>query len=156
MFKKVFNVLGINSPSENRQVEYKVMSQDAFINMIDLHEKWLRGEPGGRAANFNNRWLERIDIADADLRGVSFNTAILENCTIINCRMHNCDFRGAVVRNCNFAHSELQSSEFYRAEVEGTTFAYAMMRNVTFVRSAIRQCNFLHVVGQPKFNQCSR
>lgn len=156
MFKNIFNVLGINSPSEGHQVEYLVVTQDEFIDMIHSHEKWLRGEVGGRAANFNNRWLTGLDIADADLRGVSFNTAILEDCIFMNCRMHNADFRGAAVRHCNFAHSELQNSEFYRAEVEGTTFAYATMHGVTFVRSAIRQCNFLHVIGKPKFTQCSR
>ena len=50
----------------------KEMTQCDLNTIIQLHEKWLRGEPGGKKAN-----LRYADLSYADLRGANLRYADL-------------------------------------------------------------------------------
>lgn len=48
--------------------EQNEMTQCDLNTIIQLHEKWLRREPGGKKANLSSADLSGADLSDADLR----------------------------------------------------------------------------------------
>ena len=53
------------------------MTQCDLNTIIQLHEKWLRGEPGGKKANLRYADLSYADLRSADLSGADLRGANL-------------------------------------------------------------------------------
>ena len=51
--------------------EQNEMTQCDLNTIIQLHEKWLRREPGGKKANLSSADLRGADLRYADLRGAN-------------------------------------------------------------------------------------
>lgn len=59
------------------------MTQDELIQIINMHKKWLNGEPGGERADLEGANLEDTDLRGmnlrhTDLRGADLKGAILD------------------------------------------------------------------------------
>ena len=76
------------------------MKRELIQKMLELHEKWLRGEADGQRANF-----ERADFQGTDFRGTDFQGA---NCRGANFREAN--FQGANFEGANFQGADLDFS----------------------------------------------
>ncbi|HCG6308061.1 MULTISPECIES: pentapeptide repeat-containing protein [unclassified Vibrio] len=66
--------------------------------------------------------LERLDLADLDLRGVNFCGSVIKNC----------DFSGADLSNASFEYTEIKDCDFI-----GALFVETFMYSATF-----KQCDF--------------
>ena len=57
--------------------EQNEMTQCDLNTIIQLHEKWLRREPGGKKANLSSADLRGADLSGADLSGADLSHADL-------------------------------------------------------------------------------
>ncbi len=57
--------------------EQNEMTQCDLNTIIQLHEKWLRREPGGKKANLSSADLSGADLSDADLSDADLSHADL-------------------------------------------------------------------------------
>lgn len=55
--------------------EQNEMTQCDLNTIIQLHEKWLRREPGGKKANLSSADLRGADLSDADLSDADLSGA---------------------------------------------------------------------------------
>ena len=72
--------------------EQNEMTQCDLNTIIQLHEKWLRREPGGKKAN-----LSSADLRGADLSGADLSHADLRYADLSHADLRYADLRGANV-----------------------------------------------------------
>lgn len=89
--------------------------------VLEAHEKWLKGTPGGSQANFAGKKLSGADLSGRDLSGAILCYA---------------DFSGA-----NFTGAKLSGTNFAWTDLSGANFSGAVFNGAT--------C-FEHVVLSPK------
>ena len=70
--------------------ENKTMTQEELNVILEKHQKWLQGEPGGERAN-----LQRANLQEADLQWANLQRADLRGA----------DLRGANLRGADFDYS---------------------------------------------------
>ena len=73
----------------------KEMTQCDLNTIIQRHEKWLKGEPGGEIADLRNAVLRGADLRGADLRDADLRGADLSDA----------DLRGADLRGADVDYS---------------------------------------------------
>ena len=62
--------------------EQNEMTQCDLNTIIQLHEKWLRREPGGKKANLSSADLRGADLSDADLSHADLRYADLRGANV--------------------------------------------------------------------------
>ena len=77
--------------------EQNEMTQCDLNTIIQLHEKWLRREPGGKKANLSSADLSGADLSDADLRYAALSGADLSGADLSHADLRYADLRGANV-----------------------------------------------------------
>ena len=77
--------------------EQNEMTQCDLNTIIQLHEKWLRREPGGKKANLSSADLSGADLSDADLRYADLRGADLSGADLSHADLRYADLRGANV-----------------------------------------------------------
>ena len=73
------------------------MTQEELNVILEKHQKWLQGEPGG----------ERADLQMANLRGVDLQEANLQRADLREANLQRADLRGA-----NLQRANLQMADF--------------------------------------------
>ena len=69
------------------------MTQDDLNKILELHKKWLNGDPDGKRA-----YLRGCDLRGNDLRG----------CNLRGCDLSGCDLRGCDLSGCDGLISPIQ------------------------------------------------
>ena len=75
----------------------KEMTQCDLNTIIQLHEKWLRREPGGKKANLSSADLRGADLHGADLSDADLSGADLSGADLSHADLRYADLRGANV-----------------------------------------------------------
>ena len=88
------------------------MTQCDLNTIIQLHEKWLRGEPGGKKAN-----LRYADLSYADLRGANLRYADLHNADLRYANLSYADLRGADLRSADLSGADLRGANLRYADL---------------------------------------
>ena len=84
------------------------MNQDELNRILELHEKWIKGEDGGVKAD-----LRGADLMGANLRGVNLRGA---------------DLRHADLSDANLRYADLSGADFSDADVSGSDLSAADLR----------------------------
>lgn len=79
------------------------MTQCDLNTIIQLHEKWLRGEPGGKKAD-----LSYADLSYADLRSANLRYADLHGADLSYADLRGADLSGADLRGANLRYADLR------------------------------------------------
>mgnify|MGYP002604171700 CR=1 FL=1 len=77
--------------------EQNEMTQCDLNTIIQLHEKWLRREPGGKKANLSSADLRGADLSGADLNHADLRYADLSGADLSHADLRYADLRGANV-----------------------------------------------------------
>ena len=77
--------------------EQNEMTQCDLNTIIQLHEKWLRREPGGKKANLSGANLSSGDLRGADLSDADLSGADLSGADLSHADLRYADLRGANV-----------------------------------------------------------
>ena len=79
------------------------MTQCDLNTIIQLHEKWLRGELGGKKAD-----LSYADLRYADLRSANLRYADLHGADLSYADLRGADLSGADLRGANLSYADLR------------------------------------------------
>ena len=121
---------------------------DTLFDVIDRHELWIKGRPGGERAVFIG-----MDLSHAVFRGHNLSQAVfcdsdlrsakLLDCCCIYAYFRNARLSGADIVNCNFACADLTSATFGGgALIAASDFELAIARNANFLNTCIYRSDF--------------
>ena len=117
----------------------KEMTQCDLNTIIQLHEKWLNGEPEGKKADLSNTNLSNTNLNDAnlrsaDLRGAILHGANLNGANLNDANLSDADLSGADLSGADLSHADLSGADLSGADLSHADLRYADLRgaNVDF------------------------
>ena len=81
------------------------MTQCDLNTIIQLHEKWLNGEPEGKKADLRN-----TDLSNTNLSGAILRDAILRDAILRGADLSYADLRGAILRGADLSYADLRGA----------------------------------------------
>ena len=93
--------------------EQNEMTQCDLNTIIQLHEKWLNGEPEGKKADLSNTNLSNTNLSNTNLHGANLHGADL----------HGADLHGAILSGAN-----LNDADLHGAILSGANLNDAILR----------------------------
>ena len=73
-----------------------VMGKENIVRTLELHQKWLAGEPDGVRANLRGANLRGADLSGADLREADLSEADLSGADLSGADLRGANLRGAL------------------------------------------------------------
>lgn len=73
----------------------KRMTPEALSEALELHDKWMRGEDGGKRADFSGADLSGAYLYGADLSRANLSRANLSSADLSRANLSRADFSGA-------------------------------------------------------------
>ena len=114
------------------------MTQCDLNTIIQRHEKWLKGEPGGEIADLRNAVLRGADLSDANLRNAvlrgadlidaDLRGADLRGADLSDADLRGADLRGAVLRGADLRNAVLRGADLSDANLHGADLRNAVLR----------------------------
>ena len=108
------------------------MNSVELKTILDLHEKWLNGEPDGKKADL--RWadlrlanLSGADLHGADLTGANLRSANLRWTDLSEACLCDADFWGADIYRTNLIKADLNGANLRFADMYGADLNYACL-----------------------------
>ena len=93
--------------------------------ILDLHEKWLNGVPGGERANLRCADLRGADLSDANLRCADLSDANLSDANLRGADLRGADLRGADLRCADLRGADLSDANLRGADLRGADLSDA-------------------------------
>ena len=93
------------------------MTSEEIKEVLDLHEKWLNDEEGGKRAD-----LRRADLRGADLLGADLLGADLFGADLLGADLLGADLLGADLRLTNLRGADLRRADLRRADLDFSCF----------------------------------
>ena len=114
--------------------------------ILDLHKKWLIGEPGGERANLSNADLRYADLSNANLRYANLSNANLSNADLSNADLRyadlsNADLSNADLRYANLSNADLRYADLSNADLSNADLRYANLRYADLRYADLRYAN---------------
>ena len=115
----------------------KKMTYEELANILNLHEKWLNGEPDGVRASLHDVDLTGVylinrNLSWAFLRHVILKRSILDNTNLKHANLLNVNLEYSNLRNTNLESALLCKVNFSDANIRGANFCNAVLENVSF------------------------
>lgn len=117
------------------------MEKEEFRTRLELHRKWINGEPGGDR-------LDQLGLTQMvdDLRGYTLQKAILPGATMWGVNMQEVDMRGI-----NLCDAHMLSSNMERADLRGAKLMEANLSCVNLLGADLRGAN---LEGSNMYGSC--
>ena len=103
------------------------MKKDEIKEILNLHEKWVLGEGGGKKADLSGAYLKNVNLEGAVLEGANLSEAFLV---------------GANLRGANLCNTYLRNADLRKANLEGADLRGADLRNVDLRDANLAGVNF--------------
>lgn len=103
----------------------KILTQIELDEVVELHEKWLRGEEGGRRAELCN-----VDLRSVDLACVNLSFADLSHANLTSAKLRSTDLSYANLASANLASANLTSADLNHANLSSAT---GLKSNIDFL-----------------------
>lgn len=122
------------------------MNSVELKTILDLHEKWLNGEPDGKKADL--RWadlrlanLSGADLHGADLTGANLRSANLRWTDLSEACLCDADFFGADIYRTNLIKADLNGANLCFADMYGADLNYACLSFADLRRANLHRAN---------------
>ena len=122
------------------------MNSVELKTILDLHEKWLNGEPDGKKADL--RWadlrlanLSGADLHGADLTGANLRSADLRWTDLSEACLCDADFWGADIYRTNLIKADLNGANLCFANMYGADLNYACLSFADLRRANLYRAN---------------
>jgi len=99
------------------------MNQEEIKEILNLHQKWLKGEDGGKRADFRH-----ADLSGADLRFANLTDANLCKACLRGANLYNAYLYGADLYDTNLQGARLESANLCRAYLHGANLCHADLK----------------------------
>lgn len=115
----------------------KRLTDEELKNILDLHAKWLNGEPGGVQAylidvDLTGIYLVNKNLSWAFLHHVILKGSILDNANLKHVNLLNVNLEHSNLQNTNLESAVLCKVNFSDANIRGANFCNAVLENVSF------------------------
>lgn len=115
----------------------KRLTGEELKNILDLHAKWLNGEPGGVQAylidvDLTGIYLVNKNLSWAFLHHVILKGSILDNANLKHVNLLNVNLEHSNLQNTNLESAVLCKVNFSDANIRGANFCNAVLENVSF------------------------
>ena len=97
----------------------KQLTQEQLSEILDLHWKWVRGEPGGVQANLRYANLEGANLTGANLYRANLEGANLTGANLTNAILTGANLRYAILTGANLTGANLEEANLRDANLEG-------------------------------------
>ena len=122
------------------------MNSVELKTILDLHEKWLNGEPDGKKADL--RWadlrlanLSGADLHGADLSGADLRSANLRWADLSEACLCDANLWGADIYRTNFIKADLNGANLCSADMYGADLNYACLSFADLRRTNLYRAN---------------
>ena len=131
------------------------MDRERLNGILDLHQKWLKREPGGERAdlagvdlskmklcetNFSQAVLIRADLTGADLRG-----ARLDRADLCAADLSLANLSDANLQVANFRRASLRSANIRAANLKGANLTDADLTNLNLIDAELSEKSLNHI-----------
>lgn len=103
------------------------MNQDELNRILELHEKWIKGEDGGVKADLMN-----ADLLGADLSSANLSSANLSGANLSGANLSGADLRGADLYLANLSGADLIGADLIGADLFGANLSDANLIGADF------------------------
>ena len=124
------------------------MNSVELKTILDLHEKWLNGEPDGKKADL--RWadlrlanLSGADLHGADLTGANLRAANLRWADLSEACLCDAELCGANLYMTNLIKADLNWADLRFANIYGTDLNYARLSFADLSRTSLHRANLI-------------
>ena len=107
----------------------KKISDEELRKVLNLHEKWLRGEKNGVRADLSCTDLSNKDLSYTNLTAANLDYALLENSDLRCSFLNSTNFLGANLRNANLSDAILERANFLNACLTDVNLEGAYLSN---------------------------
>lgn len=104
----------------------RTISQNELNKVLELHKKWLNGEPDGERADLSFK-----DLCKADLRETILHGAILYGAVLYGAILHGADFCKADLRGVDLRKTDLRGANLRGVNLYGADLREA--KNIPFI-----------------------
>ena len=116
------------------------MVADFLHQILEAHELWLAGSPGGKRAMLTDRNLAGFNLQNAvlqsaDLGGVDFTNSDLRGANLSQCRL-----AGAMLAGANLENASLFRADLSDADLRGACLRGANLEEVDVWRANFQGC----------------
>ncbi len=112
-------LLSMDMKKLDRIISREPLSQDELDQILDLHEKWLRGEKGGKRADLRDKDLSYLDMSNRDLSHIDFVRSNLDYADMSNSNAISCKFMGASMDGTRVISACFYDSDFRFSYISG-------------------------------------
>ena len=98
-----------------------VMGREDIVRTLELHQKWLAGEPDG----------VRADLSEADLSEADLSVANLSEADLSVANLSVANLRGANLRGANLRGADLSGADLSGANLRGANLSVALTNETT-------------------------
>jgi uncharacterized protein YjbI with pentapeptide repeats len=119
--------------------EIPAYTQPLLNRLIEVHERFVRREPGGRRAVV--RYLQGVDLdfsgrdlTEADFTGANLRRAVLAGANFERASLYCAELIGAVATDANFRRADLRGASLRHADLSGAVLDEADLREASLAR----------------------
>ena len=138
----------------NRKDLKKNINEKSLKEILNLHEKWLNCEDGGKRANLSNADLRKAnligaDLSSADLRkanliGADLSSADLSNTNLIGANLSNADLSNTNLSDANLSNANLSNADLRYADLRYSNLRYASLENANLRYVDLRYADLIY------------
>ena len=124
------------------------MNSVELKTILDLHEKWLNGEPDGKKADLSWADLRLANLSGADLHGANLTGANLRAASLgwtdlSEACLCYADFCGAVIYRANLIKADLNGADLRLADLSGADLNYARLSFADLSKANLNRANLI-------------
>ena len=97
------------------------MTKTEIKEILEKHQKWLVGEPGGERANLRGANLYGANLYGANLYGADLSGANLYGANLYGADLRGANLYGADLRGANLRGANLRGANLYGADLDEKT-----------------------------------
>ena len=113
------------------------MNKALLNEILDKHEKWLKNEPGGERAYF-----QEADLREVNLQGVNLRGADLRGADLQGADLWEADFQGAILQGANLQGADLPGANLRGADLWKANLREANLRGAMLQRATLWEADF--------------
>ena len=104
------------------------MTQDDLNKILELHKKWLNGDPDGKRAYLSRSNLRGSNLRGSDLRDCDLRDCYLSGSNLSGCNLSGCNLRGSDLSDCDLSRSNLSGCDLSGSDLSGSDLSGCDLR----------------------------
>ena len=112
-----------------------------FIDILEKHAAWLRGEPEGVKADLSGANLSRADLSGANLSGADLFGADLSGANLSGANLSGADLSGADLPGANLSGANLSWADLSGANLSGANLSRADLSGADLSRADLSRAD---------------